>query len=79
MKAKDQSSAQSWWRWRWYGLPEEGAEIVLMLNGDQAVTVKIVEVDYGMPEGAALRPDNSMLKPYTWSDSMVIFQTLELD
>jgi len=79
MKAKDKGNADAWWRWRWYGLPEQGAEIVLTLAADGPVTVKLVEVDYGMPDGAPERPANSMPKPYTWSDSMVIFQTMELD
>jgi len=78
MKAKDKSQSDAWWRWRWYGLPQDGAEIVLVLDDDQAFTVKIIEVDYEMPGDAPARPVDSMPKPYTWSDSMVIFQTLEL-
>lgn len=79
MKAKDKSQSEAWWRWRWYGLPQEGAEIVLTIAVNQALTVKIIEVDYGMPDGAPARPVDSMPKPYTWSDSMVIFQTLNID
>jgi hypothetical protein len=32
-----------------------------------------------MPEGAPQRPANSMPKPYTLSDSKVIFQTRMID
>jgi hypothetical protein len=79
MKEKDKARDRDWWRWRWLGLPLEGADIVLRLKADRPLAVKIVEVDYGMPEGAPQRPGNSMPKIYTWSDSTVIFQTLELD
>ena len=68
-----------WWRWRLYGLPEEGADIVLMTKPGKAVQARIVEVDYGMPAGAPSRPKGSMPRPYTWSDSVVIFQTLTLE
>ena len=60
-------------------LPEEGAEIVLTLAPGRPLGVKIVEIDYGMPSGAPARPDSSMPKIYTWSDSTVIFRTLVLD
>ena len=79
MKEKDKTQSEAWWRWRWYGLPEEGADIVLTLTADRPFEVKIIEVDYGMPKGAPLRPVDSMPKPYTWSDSLVMFQTLEFD
>jgi len=65
----------SWWRWRLYGLPSEGADIVLTTETDQPVPVRIVEVDYQMPPGAPVRPDDSTPRKYTWSDSTVIFQT----
>jgi len=70
---------ESWWRWRWYGLPEEGADIVIKLEAGRPLPVKIVEVSYGMPGGAPARPVNSMSKPYSWSDSTVIFQTIMLE
>jgi len=71
--------AGSWWRWRWYGLPASGADIVLTLPEAKSLTAKIIEVDYRLPEGAPSRPDNSIRRPYTWSDSTVIFQTLNLE
>jgi hypothetical protein len=71
--------SRDWWRWRWYGLPQEGAEIVLTLSAGQTHAVRIVEVDYGTPKGSPARPENSMPKPYTWSDSTVIFQTVVLE
>ena len=74
----DDTGEPGWWRWRWYGLPENGAEIVLGLEPGRPVMVKIVEVDYGMPEDAPTRPVDSMARKYTWSDSVVIFQTREL-
>ncbi len=79
MKEKDKAKAADWWRWRWYGLPDEGAEIVITLDAGQALAVKIVEIDFEMPADAPQRPVGSMPKPYTWSDSTVIFQSLELD
>lgn len=73
------ASDREWWRWRWYGLPEQGAEIVITLEANQSLPVKIVEVNYGMPVGAPARPENSMSKKYTWSDSMVVYQTITLE
>ncbi|HEY5775551.1 MAG TPA: hypothetical protein VIS57_05640, partial [Xanthomonadales bacterium] len=72
-------SSENWWRWHWYGLPEEGAEIVLTLPAGRPVPVRIVEVDYRLPGGAPMRPENSIRKPYTWSDGTVIFQTVMLE
>jgi hypothetical protein len=71
--------SENWWRWRWYGLPEEGAEIVITLPAGRPVPVRIVEVDYSLPGGAPVRPESSIRKPYTWSDSTVIFQTVILE
>ncbi len=83
MKEKDKTREDEWWRWRWYGLPEEGADILLTFESDRSLDIRIVEIDYNslgdMPEGAPQRPENSMRKIYTWSDSTVIFQTLTLD
>ncbi len=73
------SSTESWWRWRWYGLPQEGADIVLTLPANRPLRAKVIEVDYRLPEGAPARPENSIRKPYTWSDSTVIFQTIMLE
>jgi len=69
----------SWWRWRWYGLPASGADIVLTLPEAKSLTAKIIEIDYRLPEGAPSRPDNSIRRPYTWSDSTVTFQTRKLE
>jgi hypothetical protein len=77
--AEQATPARDWWRWRWYGLAEQGAEIVVTLDGDRPMPVKIVEVNYGMPEGAPARPENSMSKKYTWSDSLVVYQTITLE
>jgi hypothetical protein len=71
--------AGSWWRWRWYGLPPSGADIVLTLPQAKSLTVKIIEVDYRLPAGAPPRPQNSIRRPYSWSDSTVIYQTLKLE
>jgi hypothetical protein len=71
--------AGSWWRWRWYGLPRSGADIVLTLPQAKSLTVKIIEVDYRLPAGAPPRPQNSIRRPYSWSDSTVIYQTLKLE
>ena len=79
MKMKDKTRAEAWWRWRWYGLPREGADVVLTLEAGRPLTIKIIEVDYELPDAAPQRPANSMRKQYTWSDSTVIFQTLVLD
>jgi len=49
--------SENWWRWRWYGLPEEGAEIVITLPAGRPVPVRIVEVDYSLPGGAPARPE----------------------
>ena len=68
-----------WWRWRLYGIQEDGADIVVKLESGKPVPVRIVEVDYEIPEGRPRRPDDSMPKPYTWSDSTVIFQTVILE
>ena len=68
-----------WWRWRLYGIQEDGADIVVTLESGEPVPVRIIEVDYEMPEGGPRRPDDSMPKPYTWSDSTVIFQTVILE
>ena len=78
-KNADNRGGQDWWRWRWYGLPEDGAEIVLRLADDKPVEVKIVEIKYGMPAGVPKRPVDVMARKYTWSDSKVIFQTLRFD
>jgi hypothetical protein len=77
--ASEPSSAQAWWRWRWYGLPAEGADIMLTLPAGRPLQVKVVEVDYRLPDGAPARPENSMRKQYSWSDSTVIFQTVTLE
>jgi hypothetical protein len=77
-KNSDRAGGGDWWRWRWYGLPKEGAEITLLLKDEAPIDMKIVEVDYGMPAGAPTRPENVMARKYTWSDSTVIFQTLQL-
>jgi len=73
------AGAGSWWRWRWYGLPASGADIVLTLPEAKSLTAKIIEVDYRLPEGAPARPRNSIPRPYTWSDSTVIVQTIHLE
>jgi len=75
---RDSAVAEKWWRWRMYGLPREGADITITLAADVPLPVRIVEVDYGTPAGAPARPEDSMSKPYSWSDSMVIFQTVIL-
>jgi hypothetical protein len=77
-KSKDKSGDSDWWRWRWYALPAAGADIVLRLPPEQGLKVRIVEVKYGLPESAPRRPAGSMPRPYTWSDSRVIFQTRDL-
>ena len=77
--AEQAMPARDWWRWRWYGLPEQGAEIVITFEANQPLPIKIVEVNYGMPDGAPARPENSMSKKYTWSDSMVVYQTVTLE
>ncbi len=77
MKEKDKTRADNWWRWRWYGLPDDGADIILTLKPGKTLQAKIVEIDYGLPADAPQRPLDSMPKPYTWSDSTVIFQTIE--
>lgn len=76
---KTDSGAATWWRWRLYGVPQEGVDITVIVEPAQPLPVRIVEVDYGMPAGAPARPDNSMPRPYTWSDSVVIFQTVILE
>ena len=60
-------------------MPEQGAEIVITLEANQSLPIKIVEVNYGMPDGAPVRPENSMSKKYTWSDSRVVYQTVTLE
>jgi len=69
----------TWWRWRLYGFPEEGADFVVTVVVDRPVSIKIVEVDYKMLEGAPARPENSVPRKYSWSDSTVIFQTVILE
>lgn len=76
---KEKDRAESWWRWRWYGLPGQGADVVLTFEPGRPLTVRIIEVDSGMPEDAPRRPENSMRKIYTWSDNTVVFQTLVLE
>ena len=78
-KERDRTKAGAWWRWRWYGLPEEGADVTLTLESGEPLEIKIIEVDYGTPEGAPPRPENSMPRKYSWSDSLVIFQVVVLD
>ena len=68
-----------WWRWRLYGIQKSGADIMVTLKSGEPLPIRIVEVDYEMPEGGPRRPDGSMPRPYTWSDSTVIFQTVILD
>ncbi len=79
MKEPDKDSSLDWWRWRWYGLPASGADIVLTMEPGKPLPVRIIEIDYGTPAGAPARPENSMPKSYRWSDSTVIFQTVVLD
>lgn len=73
------SDETSWWRWRLYGLPREGADIMLITEPEKSFQVRIVEVNYGMPQDAPSRPEDSMPRPYTWSDSVVAFQTVTLE
>ena len=68
-----------WWRWRLYGLPQQGAKIVVTLETTEPLRLRIVEVNYGMPPDAPSRPADSMPRPYTWSDSVVAFQTISLE
>jgi hypothetical protein len=79
MKEPDTNPSRDWWRWRWYGLPDGGANIVLTIEPGKSLSVRVIEVDYGTPEGAPARPEASMPKSYRWSDSMVIFQTVVVD
>ena len=79
MKGPDKKLPEDWWRWRWYGLPAEGAEITLTVEPGKALPVRIVEIDWDTPDGAPQRPVNSMPKSYYLSDSTVIFQTVVLD
>jgi len=60
-------------------LPASGADIVLTPQEAKSLTVKIIEVDYGVPLGAPQRPENSMIRPYSWSESTVVYQTLKLE
>jgi hypothetical protein len=78
-KNRDSSGGRDWWRWRWYGLPVSGAEIVLRLGDKKPIEIRVVEVDYGMPEGPPQRPANVMARKYSWSDSRVIFQTVLIE
>lgn len=73
------TTTQNWWRLRWYGLPKDGADVLIRQNVGHSLPIKIIEVDYGMPPGAPPRPEHSMSRKYTWSDSTVIFQTIESD
>jgi hypothetical protein len=75
----ESTAAQNWWRLRWYGLPRNGADVLIRQNAGHSLPVKIIEVDYGMPPGAPPRPQHSMSRKYTWSDSTVIFQTIILE
>jgi len=79
MKGPDTKLPEDWWRWRWYGLPAEGAEITLTIEPGKVLPVRIVEIDWGTPAGAPQRPVNSMPESYHLSDSTVIFQTVVLD
>ena len=79
MKEADEVLEENWWRWRWYGLPSEGAEIVLTADAAHPLPIMIIEVDYGTPDDAPARPPQSMPRPYTWSDSTVIYQTVVLE
>ena len=79
LKELDKGGSQQWWRWRWLGLPVEGADLVLVTEAHKALPVRIVEIAYQLPEDAPTRPADSMRKPYTWSDSTVIYQTVVLD
>jgi len=76
---RDRTQADAWWRWRWYGLPRQGADVMLTLEPGRPLEIKVIEVDYGTPEGAPPRPEDSMPKIYSWSDSTVIFQVVVLD
>ncbi len=78
-KNKDKGMDSNWWRWRWYGLPASGADIVVRLPPELGLKIKIIEVVYGLPDSAPRRPMGSMPRPYTWSDSRVIFQTRVLN
>jgi hypothetical protein len=71
--------SSSWWRWRLYGVAEEGADISVTVAAGKPVSIKIVGVGYELPDGAPARPENSMRRKYTWSDSVVIFQTVILE
>jgi len=69
----------SWWRWRWYGLPDAGADIMLTLPLGSPLKVRVVEIDDKLPDAAPPRPANSIRRPYSWSDSTVMFQTVVLE
>ena len=79
MKGPDKNLPQEWWRWRWYGLPADGADITLRIEPGTPLPVRIVEIDWGTPEDSPQRPVNSMPKSYRLSDSTVIFQTIVVD
>lgn len=75
----ESTAEPSWWRLRWYGFPLSGADVLIKQNAGHSLPIRIVEVDYGMPAGAPPRPEHSMSKKYTWSDSTVIFQSIILE
>jgi len=45
----------------------------------KSLKAKIFAVDDRLPAGALSRPANSVCRPWAWSESTVIFQTLNLE
>jgi hypothetical protein len=69
------------WRWSWVGLPDDGVRIELLLAGDANVSeISSVTIADGLPAALRLppRPDAEVPAPYSWSDSTLVVQQLNI-
>jgi len=77
----EQNDNNSWWQWRYYGLPVKGIEISLEIEGEEDFEVKVFAVSWGFPQALLSkmppRPDNTMPRFYSLSDAMVLFQQVK--
>ncbi|MCY7294882.1 M28 family peptidase [Alteromonas sp. a30] len=79
------SLTESWGHWQYFGLPPSGAQFELVLNAEQALTLRFVEVRLGLPEAVKTmispRPDAMMARSYSlasdsFSDTTVVVSEL---
>jgi len=73
---------KSWWHWRYYGLPKNGVDISLTIEGKEELELKVLAVDWGFSkellDSMPARPEDTMPRFYSYSDAIVLFNQFKL-